>query len=84
MIYNPDNPAAGHFGVRLNAALPLSIQPIIAPIHSLADIERAIGALAAAAQRRHFFPPDITTVALPSIIAIVARHRLPAIYADRF
>jgi ABC-type uncharacterized transport system substrate-binding protein len=48
MIYNPDNLAAINYrGPFESSALPLSVQPIIAPIHSIADIERAIEALAA-------------------------------------
>ena len=47
MIYNPDNPSAVQFRRLFESfALPLSVQPIISPIHSLADIERATEALA--------------------------------------
>ena len=64
--------------------MPLSIQPIIAPIHSIADIERAIEALAAQPNGGVFFPPDITTFTLrDQVNAILARHRVPAIYTDR-
>ena len=85
MIYNPDNLAAINFRRPFESfALPLSIQPIIAPIHSIADIERAIEALAEQPNGGVFFPPDVTTFALrDQITAIVARHRVPAIYADR-
>jgi putative ABC transport system substrate-binding protein len=78
MIYNPDNPNAINFR-RLfeSSALPLSVQPIVAPIHTIADIERAIEALAEQPNGGVFFPPDVT------ISAIVARLRVPAIYADR-
>ena len=65
-------------------ALTLSFQPIIAPIHSIADIERAIEALAEQPNGGVFFPPDVTTFALrDQITAIVARLRVPAIYTDR-
>jgi hypothetical protein len=85
MIYNPDNSAAINYrGPFESSALPLSIQPIIAPIHSIADIERAIEALAAQPNGGVFFPPDITTFTLrDQVNAILARHRVPAIYADR-
>ena len=57
---------------------------IIAPIHSIADIERAIEALAEQPNGGIFFPPDFTTVALrDQVTAIVARLRVPAIFADR-
>jgi ABC-type uncharacterized transport system substrate-binding protein len=62
MIYNPDNSAAINYrGPFESSALPLSVQPIIAPIHSIVDIERAIEALAAQPNGGVFFPPDITT-----------------------
>ena len=64
--------------------MPLAVQPIVAPIHNIADIERAIEALAEQPNGGVFFPPDLTVTALrDQITAIVARHRLPAIYADR-
>ena len=85
MIYNPDNLAAINYrGPFESSALPLSVQPIIAPIHSIADIERAIEALAEQPNGGAFFPPDITTFALhDQVNAILARHRVPAIYTDR-
>src|SRR5262249_30217600 len=43
MIYNPDNPAAAFFGRSFeDAARSLAIEPVIAHIHGLTDIERAI------------------------------------------
>jgi putative ABC transport system substrate-binding protein len=85
MIYNPDNPSAVQFRRLFESfALPLAVQPIVAPIHNIADIERAIEALAEQPNGGVFFPPDLTVTALrDQITAIVARHRLPAIYADR-
>jgi putative ABC transport system substrate-binding protein len=85
MIYNPDNPSAVQFRRLFEAfALPLSVQTIIAPIHTIADIERAIKALAEQPNGGVFFPPDFTTLALrDQVTAIVARLRLPAIYSDR-
>ena len=85
MIYNPDNLAAINYrGPFKSSALPLAVQPIIAPIHSIVDIERAIEALAVQPNGGVFFPPDITTFTLrDQVNAILARHRVPAIYADR-
>jgi putative tryptophan/tyrosine transport system substrate-binding protein len=85
IIYNPDNPSTVQFGHLFESfAVPLSIQPIIAPIHTIADIERAIEALAEQPNGGVFFPPDFTTLALrDQVTAIVARLRLPAIYSDR-
>ena len=85
MIYNPDNPNTAVY-VRLfeSFAPPLAVQPIIAPIHGIADIERAIASLAQQPNGGVFFPTDLTINQLrDQIIAIVARHRVPAIYSDR-
>jgi putative ABC transport system substrate-binding protein len=85
MIYNPDNPTAINF-LRLfeSSALPLSVQPIVAPIHTIADIERTIEALAKQPSGGVFFAPDVTVYALRNqVTAIVARLRVPAIYTDR-
>ena len=85
MIYNPDNPNAINFRRMFESfASSLSVQPIIAPIHSIADIERAIEALAEQPNGGVFFPPDVTIFALrDQVTAIVARLRVPAIYTDR-
>jgi putative ABC transport system substrate-binding protein len=83
-IYNPDNPG-GNLAARAfeTAARPLGIEPTIAQIHGLADIDRA---LAAAAQPNGgmFIPLDVTLNAfVEQIVAGVARHRLPAVYPER-
>jgi putative tryptophan/tyrosine transport system substrate-binding protein len=85
MIYNPDNPSTVQFRRLFESfALPLSVQPIIAPIHGTTDIERAIEALAEQPNGGVFFPGDLTTLALRDhVTAMVARHRVPAIYTDR-
>jgi ABC-type uncharacterized transport system substrate-binding protein len=85
MIYNPDNPGAALVARSFEAsARELAIQPIIAHVHGLADIERAIKTLAEQPGGGIFFPLDLTVTALAEqTAAIVARHRLPAIYAER-
>jgi putative ABC transport system substrate-binding protein len=85
MIYNPDNPNAINF-LRLfeSSALPLSVQPVVAPIHTIVDIERAIEALAEQPNGGVLFAQDVTVFALhDQVPAIVARHGVPAIYTDR-
>jgi putative tryptophan/tyrosine transport system substrate-binding protein len=68
----------------LSFAVPLSIQPMVLPIHSIADIENAIKTLAEQPNGGIFFPPDITITALrDQVTAIVARLHVPAIYTDR-
>src|SRR5215831_6600464 len=85
MIYNPDNRIAEAIQHQFESfAVPLSVEPIIAPIHGIADIERAIGALAEQPNGGIFFPGDLTISALRDrVTAIVARYRLPAVYSDR-
>ena len=85
MVYNPDNPSTAQFRPLFESfALPLSVQPIAAPVHNIADIEHAMEALATQPNGGVFFPPDLTTFALRDQVSdIIARLRLPAIYTDR-
>ena len=67
-----------------NFARTLSIQAINAPVRNIADIERAIESVAQQGNGGAYFHPDLTTTALrDQVTAIVARHRVPAIYFDR-
>jgi putative ABC transport system substrate-binding protein len=83
-IYNPDNPNTAFYRRSFEAASgPLAVEPIDLPIHGLADIERALASFADRQNIGVSFPSDLTTVALRNeIVALVARHRLPAIYSD--
>jgi len=83
-IYNPDNPNTVFFRREFEAAAALlAVEPIVAPVHGLADIDRALANLTDRRNSGVFFPPDITIQALrEEIIALVDRHRLPAIYSD--
>jgi putative tryptophan/tyrosine transport system substrate-binding protein len=85
MIYNPDNPKAINIRRLVeSSALSLSVEPIVAPIHTIADIERAIESLAEQPNGGVFFAGDVTVFALRNqATAIVARLRVPAIYTDR-
>jgi putative tryptophan/tyrosine transport system substrate-binding protein len=85
MIYNPDNPSAALFGRSFkDAAGSLAIEPVIAHIHGLADIERVIETVAERPNGGIFFAPDITVaVHLNESVDIVSRHRVPAIYSER-
>jgi len=83
-IYNPDNPNAAFYARSFESfAAPLSIKPIMTPIHGIAEIERALENLVTAPNGGVFSAPDITMTALRDpVVALVARHRLPAIYPD--
>ena len=67
-----------------SAAGPLGIEPTIAHIHGLADIERAVAATAAQPNGGIFVPLDVTILTfIEQTVATIARHRLPAIYPER-
>jgi putative tryptophan/tyrosine transport system substrate-binding protein len=85
IIYNPDNPVGPLFARSFeSAAGPLGVEPIIAHIHGLADIERAVAAAAVQPNGGIFVPADVTFNAfVEQSIATIARHRLPAIYSER-
>jgi putative tryptophan/tyrosine transport system substrate-binding protein len=85
MIYNPDNPLGALLTRAFeSAAGPLGIAPLIAPIHYLGDIERAVAAVAAQPNGGIFVPLDVTMITfMHETIATIARHRLPAIYSER-
>jgi putative tryptophan/tyrosine transport system substrate-binding protein len=84
-IYNPDNRnGALYMAAFESAARVLTVEPIVAPIHGLADIEKAVASLAERGRGGVLFPPDLTLIALrEQVIALMARHRLPAVYPER-
>ena len=85
MIYNPEN-RLGSLFVRLfeSAAGSLSFKSTVAQIHGLADIESAIAAAAAQPNGGIFVPLDLSMLAfVEQTVEMVARHRLPAVYAER-
>jgi ABC-type uncharacterized transport system substrate-binding protein len=58
MIYNPDNPSAAFYRHTSEAASrPLAIEPVDAPVHGLADIDRAVTRLADSQNGGIFFFP---------------------------
>jgi putative ABC transport system substrate-binding protein len=83
------NPYDGDFDYFMQAAealapsLAIDIVPI--RVESAADIERAVTAFARVPNRGLVLPPDGTTIQHRDlIVALAARHRLPAVYAFRF
>jgi putative ABC transport system substrate-binding protein len=84
MIYNPDNSvSAVYFRSFETFARQLAVQPIDFPIHGLADLERALGKLAEQPNGGALVPPDVTAFTLrDQLTALVAHHRVPAIYSN--
>jgi putative ABC transport system substrate-binding protein len=68
-----------------NAAAPsLAIEIVSSPVENATDIERAFDTLVRQSDGGLVLPPDITTLTHRDlIVALAARHRLPAVYALR-
>src|SRR5215469_18838916 len=81
LIYNP---STAFFQREFeNAAPALAIAPVIAHIHGLDDIARAIEEMARLPNGGLLFPGDVTVQALRErVVTLVASKRLPAIYGD--
>jgi putative ABC transport system substrate-binding protein len=81
--FNPDNPSAALHGRAFEAAAAtLAIQPIKAPVHDGAEIERVIETLAGEPNSGLLLLPDLTTIIHRDlIIRLAAKYRLPAIYS---
>jgi putative ABC transport system substrate-binding protein len=84
-IHNPDNPDAALFVRAFQSfAGPLSIEPLVAPVHGLPDIERVVKNFADQRNCGILFLPDVTTNALrDQVIALLAQHRVPAVFWER-
>lgn len=87
-VINPKTAAYYDYYLRAAqaAASSLAIELVFAPIeNSAADIERAIGSFAHAPNGGLLLPPDTNTnLHHDLIIGLATRHRLPAVYSDRF
>ncbi|HKZ04451.1 MAG TPA: ABC transporter substrate-binding protein [Methylomirabilota bacterium] len=76
-------PGGGAFYRRLieDAAPSIGVQVIATPVHDATDIKRAIEEFARGANGGLVVLPDVTTINhRRTTIALVAQHRLPAIY----
>jgi putative tryptophan/tyrosine transport system substrate-binding protein len=85
LIANPKVSAYEYF-VRASkaAADSLALQLVASPIENAADIERAIASFARAPDGGLLLTPDSTTLTHRDlVIALAARHRLPAVYPFR-
>jgi len=85
MLYNPDNVGAVFFTRSFEAAAPpLGVHAVLSPIHGLADIDRAIAAMAAQPNGGIFAAPDVTIDSLmEQTAALTLQHRLPAVFSTR-
>jgi putative tryptophan/tyrosine transport system substrate-binding protein len=87
LVINPKTAPYYDFYLRAAraAASSLAIELVFSPIeNAAADIERAIESFARVSDGGLVLPPDTTAVIHRDlIIALAARHRLPAVYSDR-
>jgi putative ABC transport system substrate-binding protein len=85
LLTDPDNPASpGHVSSFENAARLLTVAPTAFRVRNGSDIERAIGAFGQEPNSGLVFSPEAVSANNQElIIALAARHRLPAVYGDR-
>jgi putative tryptophan/tyrosine transport system substrate-binding protein len=85
LVANPKVTAYDYFLRAAEAAAPsLAIEIVPSPIESAGDIERVIDSVARVPNSGLLLPPDTTTITHRDlIVALAARHRLPAVYSLR-
>jgi putative ABC transport system substrate-binding protein len=86
LMFNPDTaPFARKFWQPVeDAASSFDVEPIQAPVRDVGEIEHAIEAFARDANGGLMVLPDVSTTNHRNlIIALAARHRLPAVYPYR-
>jgi ABC-type uncharacterized transport system substrate-binding protein len=84
LVFNPDNPSSIAYRRELTTfADLLGIEPVVLPIHGLADIDRALAKLVEQPNTAVYFLPDITIQAVATqVVELVRQRRLAAIYTD--
>src|SRR3954447_15990005 len=87
VLFNPDTaPYAGAYMRTIEEAAPvLGIRPVAAAVRDPAELEAAIAAIGKTGRGGLVQIPDTFTVAhRDRLIELVARHRVPAVYSNRF
>jgi putative ABC transport system substrate-binding protein len=86
LVANPKTTPFDYFVRAAEAAVPtLAIELVARPVETAADIERSIASFASAPNGGLLVVPDGTTIVHRDlIIALAARHRLPAVYSARY
>jgi putative ABC transport system substrate-binding protein len=86
ILYDPGNPAtAGYLRTIESAARTFGVEVAPAAVHDAAEITRAIDMVAAKPNGGLvLLPGPVGAVNRKTIIALAARHRLPAVYAFRY
>ena len=86
VIFNPAMiPMAAYLPALKVAALSAAVELFETPVRDSTEIERAIDAFAQKSNGSLIVLPDASTAShREPIIALAARHRLPAVYPNRF
>jgi putative tryptophan/tyrosine transport system substrate-binding protein len=86
LVGNPKTTAFGYFlRAAMDAAPSLGIEMMPQEVETASDIERVVETVGRISDSGLVFPPDSTTVLHRDlVIALAARHRLPAVYPFRF
>jgi ABC-type uncharacterized transport system substrate-binding protein len=83
LLFNPDNnSAAGYWRSISSVAASKGIVPVQLPVRDAAGIQQAVDGFASVSGGGLVLPTDVTTIVHRDlIIALAARHRLPAVYS---
>jgi len=83
LVANPKNPVYDYFLRSANATAPLiAIELVPGPVENAADIARFFENFARMPDSGLLVPPDVMTMTYRDlIVALAARHRLPAVYS---
>ena len=87
LIFNPETaPFSGSFVQVVEVAAPtFGVQPVTVPVRDPAEFDRAIATFAAEPNGGLIILPDVSNTShRDTIVALAARHRLPAVYPFRF
>src|SRR5437660_2302460 len=84
-LFNPNTAPLFYVRAVETAAPLLSVKPFAAAVHNTAEMEREIEQFARGSDSGLLVLPDLFTATnRQSIIALAARHRLPAVYPFRY
>jgi len=87
MIFNPETaPFSESFVQVVEVAAPtFGVQPVAVPVRDPAEFDRVIATFAAKPNGGLIILPDVSNTShRDTIVALAARHRLPAVYPFRF
>jgi putative ABC transport system substrate-binding protein len=85
-LFNPDAaPNVGFYRAAEAAAPSLGVELVPLPVHNPAEIESSIATLAKSGSGGLIVAPHAVTIGNRDlIVGLAARHRLPAVYSDRY